>query len=268
MSVYAKEKPEYFRLALESMINQTVKPDEIIIVQDGPLPKELYDTVWEYNKCYPKLIKIIVSEKNIGLGLALNLGLQYCRNEVIARMDTDDISLKKRCETQLRFFNENSDLDIVGGNISEFIEEEDIIIAYRNLPLTDIEIKTFMKKRCPFNHMSVMFKKDSVIKAGGYKDLFWNEDYYLWIRMAENGSVMANTGTILVNVRAGKDMYQRRGGIRYFKSEYFIQNYMYRKKIILINEYLANIIIRFIVQILLPNIIRGWVFQKFAREKN
>ena len=114
MSVYAKEKPEYFRLALESMINQTAKPDEIVIVQDGTLPKELYDTVWGYTASCPKLIKIIVSAKNVGLGLALNLGLRHCKNELVARMDTDDISLPERCEKQLYHFKKNSDLSICG----------------------------------------------------------------------------------------------------------------------------------------------------------
>jgi glycosyltransferase involved in cell wall biosynthesis len=267
MSVYEKEKPKYFQLALESMINQTAKPDEIVIVQDGPLPKELFDTVWGYAESYPELIRIIVSKKNIGLGLALNLGLLYCRNELVARMDTDDISLADRCEKQLAIFHEYSDIDIVGGDISEFFGEENSIIAYRRVPVDDNKIKALMKKKCPLNHVSVMFKKEAVLKAGGYQNLFLNEDYYLWIRMAENGSIMANTGTVLVNVRIGSEMYKRRGGKRYFNSEYFLQKYMYDKKLISLNEYIFNISIRFVVQIILPSRIRGWIFKKFAREK-
>lgn len=98
-------------------------------------------------------------------------------------------------------------------------------------------------------------------------DLFWNEDYYLWIRMAENGCNMANTGTTLVNVRVGEEMYKRRGGSKYFKSECFLQKYMLKRRMISFDTYLINVTIRFIMQILLPNSVRGWVFRTFAREK-
>ena len=132
--------------------------------------------------------------------------------------------------------------------------------------MQDKEIKEYMKKRCAMNHVAVMYKKSSVLRVGNYQDWPWNEDYYLWVRMLKEGCRFANTGTILVNVRVGEDMYRRRGGWRYFKSEAKLQKYMKKNKIIGFGTYVMNVAKRFIVQVLLPNKIRGWVFKKFARK--
>lgn len=265
MSIYYKEKPEYLSLAIDSMINQTIPPDEIVLVEDGPLTDELYVVIDEYIEKYTDLIHIVVNETNLGLGIALNNGLKHCKNELIARMDTDDVSLPKRCEEQLSIFKTNSHMDIVGGDITEFIDDEDNIVGRRSVPQCDKEIKEYMKYRCALNHVSVMFKKQTVLAVGGYKDWFWNEDYYLWIRMLENGCMFANTGTVLVNVRTGSDMYSRRGGRKYFESEKKLQDYMLEKGIINNSTYFLNVLKRWIVQVLLPNSVRGWVFRKFAR---
>lgn len=262
MSLYKKEKPEYLRLAIDSMLNQTVKPDEIVLVEDGPLTDELYAVLDEYGD---KLTRVR-NEKNLGLGLALNVGLRACRNELVARMDTDDISKPERCEEQLRYFEQHLETDIVGGDIAEFIGDETNIVCRRVVPQSNEEIREYMKKRCAFNHMSVMYKKTAVEAAGGYQDWFWNEDYYLWIRMWLNGAVFGNTGTVLVNVRTGEEMYQRRGGKKYFKSEKGLQDYMLEHRMIGFGTYAMNVSKRFIVQEMLPNSVRGWVFRKFARK--
>ncbi len=266
MSLYIKEKPEYLRLAIQSMVDQTIRPDEIIIVKDGPITEEQQAILDAYKGKYPELFNIVGYEENRGLGLALNYGLEYSRNELVARMDTDDIARPDRCEKQLELFAENPQLDIVGGDIAEFIDDISNTVGYRMLPQKEQEIVTYLKKRCPFNHMTVMYKKSAVQKAGGYQDWFWNEDYYLWIRMYQNNCRFANTGTVLVDVRVGQDMYKRRGGIKYFKSEANLQKYMRKNKIIGFGTYFSNIVKRFIVQILLPNRIRGWFFKKFARK--
>ncbi|MBR5694164.1 MAG: glycosyltransferase [Fibrobacter sp.] len=265
MSIYVKEKPEYFREALESMINQTVKPDEILIVEDGPLTESLYAVLDEYKAKYPQILHSIRNEKNLGLGLALNAGLKECRNELVARMDTDDISVPNRCEKQLEAFVEKPNLDIVGGNITEFIDSIDNKVGVRVVPQTNLEIREYLKKRCPLNHVTVMFKKSSIQKVGGYVDWFWNEDYYLWIRMYLADMIFANVPETLVNVRVGKEMYQRRGGKKYFLSEYGLQKLMLKKKIISFFTFIDNVIKRFFVQLLLPNKVRGWIFKKFAR---
>lgn len=267
MSLYIKEKPEYLRSAIQSMVEQTYAPDEIVIVKDGEITEQLESVLSEFSKKYPQLFNIVGYEKNQGLGFALNFGMQHCRNELIARMDTDDISLLDRCETQIRVFENNPSFEIVGGDISEFVEKEENVVAYRRVPKENKEIKEYLKTRCPLNHVAVMYKKSAVWAAGGYLDLFWNEDYYLWIRMAEQGAVMANTGTVLVNVRTGADMYKRRGGKKYFASEKFLQKYMLEHRIIGRGTYFLNVCKRFVVQILLPNSLRGWVFRKFARGK-
>ena len=261
MSLYIKEKPEYLRLAVDSMLNQTVKPDEIVIVEDGPLTDALYAVLDEYGDKVTR----IRNEKNLGLGLALNVGLKACRNELVARMDTDDISKPERCEEQLRYFEQHPETDIVGGDIAEFIGDETNIIGKRMVPQTNVEIREYMKKRCAFNHMSVMYKKTAVEAAGGYQDWFWNEDYYLWIRMWLNEAVFRNTGTVLVDVRVGEEMYQRRGGKKYFESEARLQRFMLKNNVIGLPRYLLNVAQRLVLQVLMPNKVRGWMFQKIAR---
>ncbi len=265
MSLYIKEKPEYLRLAIQSMINQTVQPDEIVIVKDGEITEELQHVLDEYTSNYPSLFNIVGYETNHGLGYALNFGLAHTKNELVARMDTDDISLTDRCEKQLEFFEKNPHLDIVGGDMTEFIGEQQNTVGTRIVPMDAQSIEKYLKKRCPFNHITVMYKKTAVQNAGGYLDWFWNEDYYLWLRMYLNKCNFANTGTILASARVGKEMYNRRGGMKYFKSEAKLQKYMLNNKIIGFGTYLMNVFKRFIVQLLLPNKIRGWVFRKFAR---
>lgn len=267
MSVYRNDKAEFFLRALNSITNlQTIKPSEIILVVDGPIQSEVDEVIKNFDRENPDLLKILRLKENGGLGNALRLAIENASFELIARMDSDDISAPNRFEQQIEFFKNNPTVDIVGGDISEFIGDEENIIAYRKVPMSDEKIKDYMKKRCPFNHVSVMYKKMAVQKAGGYLDLFWNEDYYLWIRMLECGAIMANTGTVLVNVRTGKDMYKRRGGWRYFKSEKYLQKYMMKHKIIGIFTYIANLTKRFLVQVLLPDKIRGYIFRRFARK--
>jgi glycosyltransferase involved in cell wall biosynthesis len=265
MSVYIKENPAFLKAAMDSMLQQTVQPEQIVLVKDGPLTDELNAVIAEYEALYSAILTVVVSEVNLGLGKALNLGLAHCRNELVARMDTDDIALPDRCEQQLAFFEADPAPDIVGGDIAEFINDVSNIVGKRMVPQTDKAIKEYLKKRCPFNHVSVMFKKSSVLDAGGYMDWFWNEDYYLWIRMYLNGAVFANTGTVLVNVRVGLEMYQRRGGFKYYKSEAELQKYMYKNKVIGFGTYFMNVMKRFIVQVLMPNRLRGWVFRKILR---
>ena len=265
MSVYQKDQAEYFDRALCSITEaQTRMPDEIVLIVDGPIPAELDAVIQQYQARFP-IFTVIRLAENGGLGNALRIAVEHASYDLIARMDSDDIALPTRFEEQLRCFADNEALDIVGGNISEFVGEETNVVAHRNVPQTHEEILSYMRKRCPMNHVSVMFRKSAVLKAGGYLDLFWNEDYYLWIRMMEHQCVFANTGTVLVNVRTGADMYKRRGGKPYFQSERFLQKYMLERGIIGKWTYLENVGKRWILQRLLPNRIRGWVFRTFAR---
>lgn len=264
MSVYKSDNPQFFDRALESITDlQTVKPDEICLVVDGPVSDEINNVIAKYEAKYT--LKTIRLEKNGGLGNALKLATENASYELIARMDSDDVSVSTRFEEQLKYFEMHPEIDIVGGNITEFIGEESNVVARRSVPTENNEIREYMKKRCPFNHMSVMYKKKAIMAVGGYQDWFWNEDYYLWIRMWLNDSVFANTSTDLVNVRTGADMYARRGGKKYFQSEKRLQKFMLENKVINHWTYCSNVAKRFIVQCLLPNRIRGWVFRRFAR---
>ena len=266
-SVYKNDSAEFFDRALSSiMVEQTVIPDEVVLVVDGPVGEDIEKVIQDYqDKGLP--LKAIRLEQNGGLGNALKIAVENCSNELIARMDSDDVAVKDRFEQQLNILQQDQSIDIIGGDITEFIGQEDNIVGLRNCPKTDAEIKAYMKKRCALNHVSVMFKKSAVLKAGNYQDWFCNEDYYLWIRMLLSDCVFANTGTVLVNVRVGKEMYQRRGGLKYYKSEKALQKYMRKNKIIGFGTYLSNVMKRFIVQVLLPNKLRAWVFKKFARKK-
>lgn len=266
MSVYIKENADNFKLAIYSMINQTLPPDEIILVEDGPLTNELYQVIKDVKKLYPDLITSVIHKENYGLGIALQHGIEVARNEIVARMDTDDISIPERCEMQLLYLNDNLDISIVGGQIIEFVGDVSNVIGKRNVPLNNDDIKKYMKKRCPFNHMTVMFRKSHIMNVGNYKDCFWNEDFYLWIRLALDNYIFANLPETLVHVRVGYDMYQRRGGLKYFKSEKYLQTMMLKNGIITIPRYLINIVERFIIQILLPNKVRGVVFKVLARK--
>lgn len=264
MCVYGKDNPEHFIQSVDSVwIKQTVKPDEMVLVVDGPVPDELKNIICEYER--DPNFRVIWFAENQGHGYARRAGLAACKHEIVALMDADDISLPHRFESQLPYF-EDSAVDIVGGDIAEFSGEESNIVAFRQVPMADKDIKICMKDRCPFNQVSIMFRKSVYEEAGGYIDWYCEEDYYLWLRMMQKGAGFANTGTVLVNVRVGDDMYRRRGGLRYFKSEAKLQKYMLDQGIISVGTYIKNVGKRLIVQVLMPNRLRGWVFKKFARK--
>lgn len=262
--VYKNDNPEHFDKALDSIINQTTRPDEIILVVDGPIPNTIQNVISKHELTAP--LKTIRLPENLGHGSARRIGLSNCSNELVAIMDADDISLPDRFEQQIICFEKYPDLSIVGGNIEEFINSTDNVVGVREVPSSDISIKEYLKKRCPFNQMTVMFKKSDVEKVGGYQDWYNNEDYYLWIRMYQKGCKFMNLNKILVSVRVGEDMYRRRGGMRYFKSEAKLQKYMIDEKIIGVNRYVYNVMIRFIVQVIVPDRVRGFIFKKFARK--
>jgi glycosyltransferase involved in cell wall biosynthesis len=265
MSVYHKENPDFFRQSVESMLNQTVMPDEIVVVKDGPLTDSLEMVINDFVEQHPDILKVVSIEKNVGLGVALNVGLQHCRNELVARMDTDDVSVPERCEKQLRAFYDNPELAVFGGAIAEFTQSIEDVIGIRPVPTCDSAIKRLIKRRCPFNHQTVMFRKSEVLRAGGYVDWFWNEDYYLWVRMSEMGCRFGNSSDVLVYVRSGIDQYRRRGGLRYFQSEAKLQRYLLEHNIVSRFEYLENVAIRLVVQLLMPSWLRGVFYRCVAR---
>lgn len=264
MCVYGGDDPVWFRTAVDSILNQTVPPSEVVLVVDGPVPDALAAVIAEYGQS--PLFRVIRFPENRGHGEARRAGLAACTHELVAIMDADDISAPDRFECQLAVMTADAGLAIVGGNITEFVGEPENTVGRREVPATDAEIKEYMKTRCPMNLVTVMFRKSMVDAVGGFIDWYCEEDYYLWLRMAEAGMRFANVGENVVNVRVGEDMYRRRGGLRYFRSERALQKYMKKHGIIGYGTYLTNVGKRFIVQVLLPNRLRGWVFKKFARK--
>lgn len=218
MSVYKNEKADYLRSAIESVFNNSVPPSELVLVVDGPIGTELQTTIDAL--IHDKNIIIVKSEVNIGLGRALNLGLKACQHDYVARMDTDDICVYERFEKQLAYINENPDVVLLGGNVAEFDKDMKTVTGIRRVVASDSDIRKQARCKNPFNHMSVMFKKDPILKLGGYKHHFLMEDYNLWLRVMANNYAVANLDDILVHVRAGLGMISRRRGLSYIKSEH------------------------------------------------
>ena len=210
MSVYTKENPNYFKASIESMVNQTLPPEEIVIVKDGPITMELDKIIDDYELNYDGLFTVVALKENVGLGKALNEGLKKCRNELVARMDTDDISLTNRCELQVAEFIKDKKLDIVGSNIDEFYDTPEKVISSRIVPTDHDEILKFSRRRNPFNHPTVMYKKSSVLRNGGYGDFRRNQDLDLFVRMLNNGCKARNISQSLLLFRANKDNLIRR----------------------------------------------------------
>lgn len=263
-SVYGNDKPDEFLCAVRSIYCQTVPPSEIILVIDGPVKESIEGVLSSLVNEIP-IIKIIRLEKNMGHAVARQTGLMAASNNLCAIMDSDDISVPDRFEKQLQAFEQHPEVSVVGGLINEFINEPENVVGRRLVPEKDEDIKHYMKSRCPMNLVTVMLKKDDVMAVGGYQDWYCEEDYYLWLRMAMAGYKFYNIQENLVNVRVGSEMYRRRGGKRYFLSEARLQRYMLDNHIIGYPRYVYNVAIRFILQVLMPNRIRGWVFRTFAR---
>ena len=267
MSVYHGDNAIFFKQSIDSLLSQTRKPDEIVLVVDGPVGDDINKVICDFeNSC--DYFRVIRLEKNSGHAVARQTGLDAAKYGYIAIMDSDDIALPNRFEKQIEFLGNHPEVDIVGGQITEFIGSPNNIVGMRVVPCDDKGIKKYMRSRCAMNQPTVMFKKKSVLDAGNYQDWFWNEDYYLWIRMMERGCVFANLPDVLVNMRSGLDQYGRRGGKKYFDSEIGIKKLMLEKGMITRKEYVVNYIQRFIIQLMLPNSVRGWVFRTFARKRS
>lgn len=265
MSVYKNDKPADFCASVRSIYHQSVKPDDIVLVVDGPIGNDL-SCVIDTLKSEIPVLRVIWLPINQGHAIARQTGLKAAKHELVAIMDADDISVPNRFEKQLNAFEQHPDVTVVGGLIYEFIGKPQNVVGKRIVPEHDEEIKDYMKLRCPMNLVTVMMRKNNLQRVGGYIDWYCEEDYYLWIRLALAGYKFYNIQENLVNVRVGEEMYQRRGGWKYFKSEASLQWYMHKNGLISIVRYINNVFIRFVVQVIMPNSLRGWVFRKFARQ--
>ena len=265
MSLYYKETASNVRECFDSLLNQTVRANEWVVVEDGPLTDELYQVLDEYQRKYPGLINRVPLSENRGLGLALREGVMHCSNELIARMDTDDICTAERFEEELKLFGENPKLDICGSYIKEFDGTIDNVISERVVPTKHEDIVKYQRKRSAFNHMTVMFKKSAVLKSGNYEHAPLMEDDMLWTRMILAKCQMANIPKFLVYARTGLNMIGRRGGYAYFKKYRSSRKKVYDLGFISYWDYLVTIFIQFFVA-LVPAKIRIMIFTNVLRK--
>lgn len=263
MSVYVKERASYLEASLDSVINQTLSPSEIIIVEDGPLTNELNAVLAKYQKKHP-FIKTVRLAKNIGLGLALNEGLRACSNTLVARMDTDDIAHEDRFEKQISFMLKNPEIDMISANIAEYDDSLKTLLSHRNVPERHDSIIAMMKSRSPFNHMAVVYKKDVVLGAGGYEHCLSFEDYYLWCKLANSGARFHNLQKVLINMRTGDAIAKRRGGLAYARAVINFQRKIRKLEVISNAEFVKNVMIRGSVA-MAPEKLRLYFYKKALR---
>lgn len=265
MSVYYKEKPDYLRQSMQSIYRQTVPTDDFVLVCDGPLTPELDKTIAEMQARFGGRLHVLRLLENQGLGRALNAGIKSCRHELVARMDSDDISRPDRCERQLQVFANHPELSLVSGTVEEFTGSIENVYASRRVPAQQAEILAFAKQRNPFNHPCIMYKKSHVEAAGGYQDFFLLEDYYLWIRMLQQGMQGQNIQEPLLWMRGGSAMYKRRGGWKYVKSQRKLFRYMFRSGFISYRQYCLQSFMR-MAGAAMPNTLRETLFHAFLRK--
>lgn len=263
LSLYSKEQPSFLKKSLDSLLSQSLPPNEIVLVRDGPLTIDLETVISDFAKCCTSL-KVVTLSHNQGLGKALNEGLKHCSYELVARMDTDDIAKPDRFEKQIRVFDAYSNIDVCSAWMEEFIESPKYPVSVKKIPERHEDIAIYAKSRNPVNHPVVMFKKKAVLEAGGYQHFLLFEDYYLWVRMLKNGAKFYNLQESLLYFRTSSDMFKRRGGWKYAINEYHFQKIMLDMDMISYKQFILNVITRFPVRIA-PNQVRSWLYKKALR---
>jgi glycosyltransferase involved in cell wall biosynthesis len=263
MSVYEKESPAFLRHCLESVAAQSLQPDEVVMVEDGPLGVELADEIRSARTVLP--IVSVQLQAHAGLGLALRAGLDACRGEFVARMDADDICAPGRFARQLDFLERNPRVDVAGGAIAEFKQDRLAMRSVRRLPETSRELMSFAKYRNPLNHMTVMFRRRAVLDAGSYQPCAGFEDYHLWVRMLRRGYTLHNLPDVLVYVRCGNGMQQRRGGISYLLQELEFQRFLHSTGLLALSGCARNVLLRAPIRIA-PAFVRSFCYDHFLRD--
>jgi len=255
MSVYNLENHRFLEKSLESItINQQIKPDEIVIVEDGIIGKDLLNVIELYKKNFN--IISVKNDINLGLGKSLNKGLKYCSNEWVFRMDSDDISKPNRFYEQIKFIKKNPEVVVFSSNINEFKDYPDDLKRFRKVPADYKKILSFSVRRNPINHMSAVFRKTEVVKVGGYKHITGYEDYYLWLRLLQKNKIILNQDISLIYARIGNNMISRRSGFKFFMYEIKFQKLIFKEGIINLYQFLTNILVRAIPRLFEKRIIQ------------
>lgn len=264
MSIYNKEDPNYFTSAIDSILRQTIKPSEVVVVCDGALTPPLNAVLDNYIQTYGTLFKVVRLPNNGGLANALNYGLDYCTYEYVARMDTDDISMPNRIETQLNAMLLHH-ADICSATVEEFIDDPNVTHAKKVVPTSNDEIREYSKKRNPFNHPCVMYRKSKVLEVGKYELYPLFEDYHLWIKLLNANCIGYNCPETLLKMRVGAGMYSRRGGWQYYKYALKLEQYKLSIGYYSILEYLQCILVKLVFS-LVPTRLRTLLYKKLLRQ--
>jgi glycosyltransferase involved in cell wall biosynthesis len=264
MSVYYKERPDYLKIALDSIFSQTLKADEVVLVEDGQLTDELNNVIREYQIHYPEL-NVIPLEKNVGLGRALNFGVTACKNDIIARMDSDDVIPRDRFEKQLKIMEQG--YDVVSCWSLIFKNSVDNVVAIKKRPENHEDIVKLAKRRSPVCHAACFLRKSAVINAGNYQHRQYNEDYHLWARMIQSGAKFYNVQEPLYYVRTTEEQLQRRGGWKYLKTELKVFSEFYNMGFYSFKDLLVNSAIRIAAR-LIPGKLRAFMFKKIWNHNN
>lgn len=264
MSVYEKESPACLCECLDSLAMQTLPVDEVVLVEDGPVGETLKATIARYRKILP--IVSLPLPAHVGLGAALRAGLHHCQGEYVARMDSDDICVPERFEKQIKFLESNPKVDVVGGAIAEYEEDPSAPHSIRTLPVAGAALRHFARFRTPMNHVTVTFRKASVMAAGNYESSHCLQDYYLWARMLALGYVLHNLSEVLVYVRCGNGMQARRGGFAYAKEEIKLQRHLRKLGLLNAGGALLNIVMRVPIR-LAPSFVRAFCYRLILRNR-
>ena len=263
MSIYVKEKPEYLKAAMDSVLNQTYPIDEIMLIEDGPLTEELYALIHDYQSKHAN-IRTFAFEQNQQLGRALAKGVELCRNELVARMDTDDIAMPDRIEKQVAYMEEHPEVHVLGGAIREF-NDEGTTDRVKLMPKTQEEIVEYVKVRNPLNHMTVMFRRSAILEVGNYKHFPFLEDYSLWSRMLSKGYQIRNLDEILVRARTSMALVKRRSGWAYYKDFSKLRKFQYELGLLKPLEYVKTSIGTFVI-LMLPGSLKALLYKLFLRK--
>lgn len=259
LSLYKKENPKYLKEALDSIFCQTVRSDDVVLVEDGLLPDNLEVVVRDYERQYHEL-HVVRFEQNRGLGVALNEGMRYCKHDIIARADTDDINHPDRFEQELKVLLEHPEYDLISAWIDEFVDNPKQIHSQRRLPEKPEDIYKYGKHRCPVNHPVAMYRKKAVEKVGGYQTDLFPEDYYLWMKMLKAGYKFYNIQDSLLSFRYNPETIKKRGGWGYAVDEAKTQWKAYHQLHYLsIADFCFNVSIRFTTRIF-PNKLRQFIY--------
>lgn len=266
MSVYVHDSPVFLEEAVISVINQTIEPKEVILVEDGELSDSLNQKIDSLLTKF-KIIKLVKLKKNMGLGEALAKGSNYVTTKYIARMDADDVSINTRFEKQLKYFESDESLGIVGGQVAEFEKDTNNIIQYRTVPISNEKIRKFAKFRSPFNHPSIMIKTSVLRSAGGYKSFGHLEDYYLWMRVLLNKNIkVSNCDETILFMRVDRATFTRRGGVKYLSTYLKFRKMCFHYRFINFYEYIVSCTLM-VISALMPNVFRRLLYSIFLRKK-